>query len=125
LARSAKNRPPRKTASDVAAVFEIVLVGMSNHVKDTGVAIDVSLHIPLKLKGVVEAPEDEDEELVVVGKGKMPLAGTNTEGDEKGNPVAELDTDPDLIELNAVDLPVTKLRLATVLDADPRVPLAV
>lgn len=101
-----------------------MLVGISNHVKDTGVAVDVSLHIPLKLNGIVDVSEDEDEELVVVGKGRKPLPGTSTERDEEDNTVAELDTDPDSIELNAVDPPVTELGLATVLDADPIVPLA-
>jgi hypothetical protein len=56
LAWSAKNTPPRKTASDVAAVSEIVLVGILNHVKNTGV-----------------------NELLEVGKDKTPLPGTDLE----------------------------------------------
>jgi hypothetical protein len=55
-----------------------VLVGISNHVKDTDDAVDISLHTPLKLKGAVEG---EDEGLVVVGKGKMPFPGINIEDD--------------------------------------------
>ncbi len=106
-------------------MFEIVLFKMLNHVKDTGVAINVSLFIPLKLKGVVKAPEDEDKEQVVVRKGKMPLPGTKIKGDEEGNSVAELDTNLDSIELNANNSLVVELGLATILNADPRVPLAI
>jgi hypothetical protein len=55
-----------------------VLVGISNHVKDTDDAVGVSLHTPLKPKGT---DEGEDEVPVVVGKGKTPFPGTDIEDD--------------------------------------------
>lgn len=79
---SEKNKPPRRTASDVAAAAEIVAVGISNHAKDTGVNVDsISVYDPVKLKGAVEI------ELLEVGKGKLPLQDTDPEPDGDADPV--------------------------------------
>lgn len=98
LAWSAKNKLSRKTASDVVAASEIVLVGILNHVKSTGVNVDsISVYGLVKLKGAVEI------ELLEVGKGKTPLPGADLEADE--------DADLVLIELDLLDIVAEKFEL--------------
>jgi len=93
LAWSAKNRPPRNTASDVAASSDIVVVGILNHVKSTGVGFVVSVHEPLHVYRLVEDAEDKDEEPVEVGKGRVPFPGIAVDDceddDEDADPEAE------------------------------------
>jgi hypothetical protein len=107
LAWSAKNKPLRNIASVVAAVSETVLVGISNQVKDTGDGVSDSLHAPLKLKAPAGS---EDKELVVVGKGKMPIPGTHIEDDEDDN--------PETVELELVNRVTVKFELDAVPEAE-------
>lgn len=80
---SARKRAPSKTASDVAAGSEIVVVGMANHVMDTGDGVIESLHAPTRI-GIACAPVDEDGGLSVVGNGKIPVPGIDWEGVVEG-----------------------------------------
>ena len=111
LAWSPKKRRPRNTASEVAAASEIVVVGTSNHVSDTGDGVDDALHVPLKLKGNDEVLEDE--ELVVVGKGKVPLPGRDAEDtDDDPVPVAEFEVLNSVVEELVLGLvPVLRMEL--------------
>jgi hypothetical protein len=79
LAWRAKNSCPRYNDSEVACAAAIVLVGMSNHTKEAG-EDDESVHIPLKVIGTCE-----DKDAVVVGKGKMPIPGTDAEDGKRDN----------------------------------------
>jgi thiamine biosynthesis lipoprotein ApbE len=57
LAWRAENKAARRTASDVAAGSEIVVVGTRKNGKAWVVAVDEALHEPLKVQGTVEPPE--------------------------------------------------------------------
>jgi hypothetical protein len=72
LALKAKNRPPKSFDSDVSSgASEIVIVGMLNHVNDTGDSGELSFHAPVKVAATGRSSDKEPSE-VVVGKGKIP-----------------------------------------------------
>lgn len=105
LALSAKNRPPSNTASEVSDESAILVVGTLNHVKSTGVAVVVSLQEPLHVSAAAELTEDEEP--VVVGKGRVPLPGIATEDDG----------DDDAFGLGLVELELGPVRIEVVFDA--------
>lgn len=105
---SAKNRPPRNTASEVAAGLEIVPVGTSNHMKSTDDIVGDAVHVPLKVKGTVEVAKDEDAD----EKGNTPLPGIEME-DEVADPLsAEVNVlGDDTVGFEADELEVELLEL--------------
>ena len=135
LAWSARNNPPRSTASDVsAAALVIIAVGTLNHVNDTGVIELVgSVHEPLALK----EPDETlvGRELVETGKGKMPIPGIELDDADpllaevkllsggKGEleldalPVAEFLAEPVWLELEVCTLVVDSVDLKLNKDA--------
>lgn len=111
LALSARNKPPSSTASDVsAAALAIVPVGTSTHMNDTGVVgVGSSVHEPIALKELFEAPVDEDP--VAVGRGKMPITGIELDdADADADTEIEADDDPLPIELELLN-PFTELEI--------------
>jgi hypothetical protein len=71
----------------VAATLEIVLVGISNHERDTGDGVKVSVKEPLKLKETLEAVVDDGEEVAEVW---LPDVATEVELDVRDTVLMEL-----------------------------------
>lgn len=94
LAWRAENKAARRTASDVAAGSEIVVVGTRKNGKAWVGAVDGALHEPLKVKGTVKPPEvrEEVEIPVLVENGSTPgPSGVNVELEVSPVPEPELE----------------------------------